>query len=71
MSKNDEKKETPAEHRETEVSGNAGLERTVGTSDVSTGKFERIGVAPAMPDTGSLDHAHTDRKADSNPSTNT
>ncbi|CAF1689466.1 unnamed protein product, partial [Adineta ricciae] len=53
MSKSDEKKETPAELGETEVSGNAGLERTVGTSDTSTGKFERIGVAPAMPDTGS------------------
>lgn len=35
-------------------SGNAGLERTVGTTSTSTGNVERIGVAPAMPDTGSL-----------------
>jgi len=43
-----------------ELSGTAGLERTVGTTLTSTGTAERIGVAPAMPDTGSLDHAHTD-----------
>ena len=71
MSTSDEKKTTPAEHEQAEVSGNAGLERTVGTSDVSTGKFERIGVAPAMPDTGSLDHAHTDRKDEGNVSKST
>jgi hypothetical protein len=43
MSENDGKKGTSAGPRD-EVSRTAGLERTV----------ERIGVAPAMPDTGSL-----------------
>jgi hypothetical protein len=59
MSENDGKKGTSAEPRE-EVSGTAGLERTVGTTATSTGTVERTGVAPAMPDTGNLDHAHTD-----------
>jgi hypothetical protein len=53
MSENDGKKDISAEPRE-EVSGTAGLERTVGTTSASTETVERIGVAPAMPDTGSL-----------------
>lgn len=57
MSKSDGKKGTSAEPRE-EVSGTAGLERTSGTTSTSTGVHERIGVAPAMPDTGDL-HPHT------------
>ncbi|CAF1187447.1 unnamed protein product [Adineta steineri] len=57
MSEHDGKKGTSAEPRE-EVSGTAGLERTVGTTATSTGTYERIGVAPAMPDTGSLAHSH-------------
>jgi hypothetical protein len=56
MSENDSKKGTSAESRE-EVSGTAGLERTTATS---TGPVERTDVAPAMPDTGNLNHAHTD-----------
>ena len=60
MSENDGKKGTSAEPRE-EVSGTDGLEKTSGTTSTSTGTNERIGVAPAMPDTGSLDHAHTDQ----------
>ena len=32
-------------------SGNEGLEKTSGTTSTSTGNVERIGVAPAMPDT--------------------
>ncbi len=48
ISGNDGKKDISAGPRE-EVSGTAGLERTV----------KRIGVASAMPDTGSLHHAHT------------
>ena len=61
MSENDSKKGTSAEPRE-EVSGTVGLERTVGTTATSTGNNERIGVAPGMPDTGNIDHAHTDRE---------
>jgi hypothetical protein len=52
------KQEISVESRE-EVSGTSGLERTSGTTSTSTGTVERIGVAPAMSDTGSLDHAHT------------
>ncbi|UJR34905.1 hypothetical protein I4U23_027683 [Adineta vaga] len=70
MSQNDEKKNVSTELQE-EVSGTAGLERTVGTSIVSTGNFERIGVAPAMPDTGNLDHAHTDGNNQQNESKST
>ena len=57
MTEHDGKKGTSAELRE-EVSGTAGLERTSGTTSTSTGVHERIGVAPAMPDTGDL-HPHT------------
>jgi hypothetical protein len=60
MSKNESKKQGTSAEPRGEVSGTAGLERTSGTTSTSTGTVERIGVAPAMPDTGSLDHAHTD-----------
>ena len=54
MSKpSEEKQERPRETRD-DFSGTAGVERTVGTTSTSTGRVERIGVAPAMPDTGSL-----------------
>jgi hypothetical protein len=51
MSENDGKKGTSTEPRE-EVSGTAGLERTVGTTPTSTGTVERTGVALPIPDTG-------------------
>jgi len=53
MSEKDGKKGTSAEPRE-EVSGTAGLERTVGTTSTSTGTAERTGVTPLMPDTGNI-----------------
>jgi hypothetical protein len=58
MSKNNNQQATSTESHE-EESGTAGLERTSGTTSTSTGKVERTGVAPAMPDTGSIDHAHS------------
>jgi len=58
MSENDGKKGTSAEPRE-EVSGTAGLERTVGTTPTSTGTVERTGVALPIPDTGNIHHSHS------------
>ncbi|CAF1214670.1 unnamed protein product [Rotaria sp. Silwood1] len=58
MSENNVKKERSAEFDE-DISGTAGLERTVGTTATSTGIAERTGVTVVMPDTGSLDHSHT------------
>ncbi|CAF1103754.1 unnamed protein product [Rotaria sordida] len=58
MSKNDGKKGTLGDPRE-DISGTAGLERTVGTTSTSTGTPERTGVTTGMSDTGNLDHSNT------------
>ena len=54
MSKASEEKQERSRETRNDLSGTAGVERTVGTTSTSTGFVERIRVAPAMPDTGNL-----------------
>lgn len=60
MSESEERKKLVFSRPE-EESGTAGLERTSGTTSTSTGRYERIGAAPAMPDTGNLHYGFAKR----------
>ena len=63
-------------NKTSDESGPTGLERTVGTTSTSTGNVERIGVAPAMPDTGNLSsspsqHQHQHQQQQTNEQSST